>query len=153
MAAQTGFDAAIARHAKPWRQPRISGHFFRVNLVRRGLITENRDDKQQWMLCGFAINVSLSNSGGSARIEDIQLRTHKNKPPCQSLKSIAPPQVDELPEQASNNFQVYPQCQFLYERKRNLPESLEMVIVDQYGGEHLIHLKDGEQLPILPSGY
>jgi hypothetical protein len=79
VAAQTGFDAAIARHAKPGRQPRISGHFFRVNLVRQGLITENRDDKQQWMLCGFVINVSLSNSGGSARIEDIQLRTHKKQ--------------------------------------------------------------------------
>jgi hypothetical protein len=129
--------------------PRISGSFFTIKIVRFGLITENRQDKQQWAMCGFSMQVSLSASD-SVRIKEIKLATHANKPPCRPMRRIADPQVSELNANNSPIFEVSPQIEYLYDGVKSLPSSLEMIVTDEFEAEHHIQLRTGEELPNLP---
>jgi len=104
------------------------------------------------MFCGFKLRVALSVRGvSSVEIKDIRLRTHRNKPPCRSLASLIAPQVTTLEEQhVGRNFEAYPQIEFHYNGEGILPESLDLIVIDEFEREHIIDLRDGERLPAIP---
>ena len=62
------------------------------------------------------------------------------------------PQISELDGSGSYNFTAWPQIEYFYDGANTLPESLDMVVIDEFGAEHLIYLKRGQTLPNLP-GY
>jgi membrane protein implicated in regulation of membrane protease activity len=127
---------------------RITGYFHRVTIVRLGVVKETREEAPQcWVVCGFSIDVHLRTTR-DVGIEKVELRTYKNQPPCQSLPPIVAPQRDRLDASTGSNFRVNPQIQYPYhEDNWTIPDTLEMVVTDEVGGEHTVHLKDGESLP------
>jgi hypothetical protein len=128
--------------------PQITGEFSNVQIISHGLIT--KQGGQHWMKCEFCISVSLSSSS-AVGIDEIKLRTHRHSPPCLSLSAAAQPQITKLDGSSSYSFMAWPQIEYLYDGTTNaLPESLDMVVIDEFGAEHLIYLKQGQTLPSLP---
>lgn len=61
------------------------------------------------------------------------------------------PQTTVLEEQYSGqNFEAYPQVEFHYFGGNELPESLDLIVIDEFEREHIIHLREGDNLPKLP---
>jgi len=139
--------ASQGSRTMPAKVPHISGEFSNVRILSHGVITKNGG--QRWMKCGFSTSVSLS-SPSAVGIQDIKLRTHRNSPPCLSLSPSAQPQISELDGLGSHSFTAWPQIEYLYDGTATLPESLDMVVIDEFGVEHEIYLKTGEAMPTLP---
>jgi hypothetical protein len=116
-----------AGSAAPKKVPEIVGDFSDVKIIRHGLIID-ASNGQQWMMVGFSINVYL-NSSESVCINDIRLRTHKMSPPCRSLLPLLPPPVSELEANVGHSFRAHPQIEYWYDRTKNLPSSLEMMLM------------------------
>ena len=130
------------------RPVKITGSFYRVRISRYGLITENRADKQQWMMCGISATVSLSSSE-SVELREIRLATYGNKPTCRSFGPPTALQVCYIEKNGGHTFEVSPQMEYLYNGSPSLPP-IEMILIDQFGAEHHIQLADNQTLPCLP---
>lgn len=134
----------------PLVRPRITGQFSKVALFRQGLITENREHGQTWMFCEFEMQVSLS-ATADVHLEAIYLQTHRNRPFSRRINARRSPERTDLVANQNHSFRVYPQVEYESAEAPNVPDSLEMVIVDELRGEHIIHLRDGDQWPSLPA--
>jgi hypothetical protein len=95
------------------------------------------------------MQLSLS-SRAPARIEGIELQTSSNRPFSRRIKAPAGPEVTELTANGSSTFGVQPQVEFELQGNMTIPESLEMIVTDQFKNEHIIRMKDGEHWPPLP---
>jgi hypothetical protein len=101
------------------------------------------------MMVSLKMNVSLIASG-PVRIDKMHLITHRQNPLSRPLPLVIPLPVSVLEPETSHGFEIQPQLEWIYNGEDSLPSSSELVVTDEFGVEHQIHLKDGEILPLLP---